>query len=115
MNKIALEIIRLYQRHISPKKGYRCAYGKLHDTYGCSGHIKNIIKKEGLISGFSKIQLQFKHCSEAAEELKKRKEGKEKRKNCASDIGACSCDAADCISGDCTPDLDCGDVFKACV
>jgi putative component of membrane protein insertase Oxa1/YidC/SpoIIIJ protein YidD len=56
--------ISLYQKFISPRKGFRCAYGVVNDTHGCSGSVKNIIIEKGLIEG------QFARCKEAASYLK---------------------------------------------
>lgn len=61
----ALYSIDLYQKYISPKKGYRCAYSALHGGCGCSGHVKILIKKHGVLKSIPLARNRFKMCREA--------------------------------------------------
>lgn len=69
MDRLALLIIWFYQRFLSPYKGYRCAYGVLHHTEGCSGAVKQIIRQKGVIAGWTDIRQRFVACRQAAMEL----------------------------------------------
>ncbi|WP_228727451.1 membrane protein insertion efficiency factor YidD [Klebsiella sp. RHBSTW-00215] len=62
MNNLILKFIVFYQRVISPRKGYRCAYGALHHTQGCSGAVKEIIQQKGVIGGWGEIRQRFSDC-----------------------------------------------------
>lgn len=99
MNKLSLYIIKFYQRYISPKKGYCCAYGSLYNDGSCSEIVSSIIKEKGLISGWSHIKNQFILCSEAYEIIKK--ENKDKVKKKKKDNDWChpldACDVFTCI------------------
>ncbi|WP_240782748.1 membrane protein insertion efficiency factor YidD [Escherichia sp. E2661] len=59
MNKLLLLLIMLYQRHLSPRKGYRCAYSVLYQTQGCSGAVKEIIQQKGVIAGWGEDTSAF--------------------------------------------------------
>lgn len=100
MKKIALSTIGFYQKYISPRKGFRCSYGVIHDTYGCSGHVKDIIRTHGLIKGTPLIKKQFNQCKQASIELKKRKNDQHKKSK--------KCDP---VVADCCVDPDCCDIF----
>lgn len=86
MKRFAIWGINLYQKYISPYKGYRCAYGVYHQNGTCSSIIKGHIQREGLIKAYPLIREQFANCKDAyellmiqREEQKKRKKQKEER------------------------------------
>ncbi len=85
MNKLLLFLIRLYQKYLSPKKGYCCAYGSLHNSGSCSERVYNIIKNNGVINGWADIKHQFKMCSEAYEIIKEKNNKKVKKKKNEND------------------------------
>lgn len=49
MNKLLLLLIMLYQRHLSPRKGYRCAYSVLYQTQGCWEQSKRLFNRKVLL------------------------------------------------------------------
>ena len=59
-----------YQRHLSPRKGYRCAYGALHGDETCSGAVRRIMRERGVRRGLRPTMLQFLACYQAAALLK---------------------------------------------
>ncbi|HBC9290540.1 TPA: membrane protein insertion efficiency factor YidD [Escherichia coli] len=116
MNKLILLLIMFYQRHLSPRKGYRCAYSVLYQTQGCSGAVKNIIQQKGVLAGWSEIRQRFADCRLAAQTIRqKQRLGKSIRKKKNNDCDCTGCDGAVCR--DChmpdfcpnipVPDLDC--------
>jgi len=121
LNKIALFIIKLYQKYLSPRKGYCCAYGSLYNNGSCSQRVSNIISENGLISGWSQIKNQFVMCSEAYEVIQEKNRKKAKKKK--DEIDWCSpvdaCEVIRCIpvprrwckgksnEGDCDLPCDC--------
>lgn len=63
----SLRLIEYYQTYVSPKKGFLCAYGVLHqDEPSCSEYGKQAIQEYGLVKGAFLIRKQFKKCGEAA-------------------------------------------------
>lgn len=62
---LALGSIRLYQRYLSPYKGFRCACAALHGGDSCSAAISQIIQSQGLRAGRQDISAQFRRCRAA--------------------------------------------------
>lgn len=112
----ALAAIAGYQRWISPRKGYACAYRIAHGGTGCSGYAKQAIRDRGLIRALPQVRARFRACHAAAMTLREKDTKKDHRHNrwyhwC--DITSC-CDPGFCRIGgsasktpdgcDCTPD-----------
>jgi len=81
VRRIALSIIRIYKNHISPLKGFRCAYGVFHGGKSCSTRIYEIIEENGLIGGIPLIRAQLNNCSSAYSRIAADKERKKKKRN----------------------------------
>lgn len=65
----ALAAIGLYQRHLSPRKGFCCAHRVLHGGTGCSGYAKAQIRDLGLWRALPLIRARFAACGDAADAL----------------------------------------------
>jgi putative component of membrane protein insertase Oxa1/YidC/SpoIIIJ protein YidD len=111
LSRAALAAIGGYQRHISPRKGYACAYRVAHGGTGCSGFAKHAIRDYGLIRAIPLIRARFSACRDAAKELHEARETGEKRKDRWYDhCHGCDCAGCDlplrgCGKGkDTTPD-----------
>jgi putative component of membrane protein insertase Oxa1/YidC/SpoIIIJ protein YidD len=61
----AVAAITGYQRYISPRKGFRCAYRVLTGGQSCSERIKRYIAKMGIAAGIRRARWQFALCREA--------------------------------------------------
>ena len=66
LSTLAVTLIRAYQVHLSPRKGYGYAYRLLHGGTGCSGFAKLAIADRGLIRALPDIRQRFKACKAAA-------------------------------------------------
>ncbi len=64
--RAAIAKIDAYQRWISPRKGYACAYRMAHGGTGRSGYAKQVIAAEGLILSIPLIRQRFRDCRAAA-------------------------------------------------
>ncbi|KEF34417.1 hypothetical protein RDMS_07145 [Deinococcus sp. RL] len=64
-DRLTLSGIRLYQRHLSPRKGFRCAHAALHGGESCSAAVTRIVREDGLLRGRSRIAARFGACREA--------------------------------------------------
>ena len=73
-------LIRVYQRYLSPRKGYRCAYGVLHGAGTCSSIGLSIMEQQGFWAFWRKMPLQFKACRAAAAELEEESEEQKKKR-----------------------------------
>ncbi len=69
LSNIALGGIWAYQRYLSPRKGYRCAYSVAHGGTGCSGYAKHAIREAGLWRAIPAIRARFRDCRLAYETL----------------------------------------------
>lgn len=102
--------IKGYQKFISPKKGYRCAYSVKNGGTGCSGAVIEIIEKASIFEWRSLIKERFEGCKKASESLKKEKKTGKCKGSCKSgkDSAKRNCDPSDAI--DCFDCGDCGDI-----
>tara|TARA_R110000868_G_scaffold408587_1_gene691983 strand:- start:3078 stop:3344 length:267 start_codon:yes stop_codon:yes gene_type:complete len=62
MKSIGLLLINIYQKYISPRKGFKCAYGQITGRWTCSSFGKIAISKHGLLKGVLLINRQMKNC-----------------------------------------------------
>jgi len=107
MNRLAIFLINIYQRFISPRKGFRCAYGALHGNGTCSQRIKDIICQFGVVGGYKKIKQQFSNCKLAYVQLQKNPElDKGKKDRPKKKRRRDQCDFCDC-PGSCEPPSSC--------
>lgn len=58
--------ITLYQRFISPYKGYHCAHAALHQGKSCSQAVKFIIAEQGVLNSWTAIRQRFAACRAAS-------------------------------------------------
>ena len=63
--RLALWAIRLYQRHLSPVKGFSCAWGAATGRASCSGYGYRVIARHGLRLGLPLLQRQLRRCGAA--------------------------------------------------
>lgn len=63
---LAVGGIELYQRYISPYKGYRCAYGVHVGGPSCSEYGKRAISDNGVMVGTVLLFRRFQECGQAA-------------------------------------------------
>lgn len=112
MRHFFIFLISLYQKYISPYKGFRCAYGCYHQTKSCSAIIKNIIAEHGLLAGWPLIKQQFNNCHLAYQALETEREKREREKRerrlrrepCFTKKDKCDCSLN---SLECLPELPC--------
>jgi putative component of membrane protein insertase Oxa1/YidC/SpoIIIJ protein YidD len=62
----AVGSINVYQKYISPNKGWKCAYGIAHpNEISCSEFGKVAIENHGIIDGLEQLKGRFKECERA--------------------------------------------------
>jgi putative component of membrane protein insertase Oxa1/YidC/SpoIIIJ protein YidD len=117
MRAIVVFLIILYQRYISPWKGFRCAHSVYHHGPSCSAAVRRIVEQEGVLRGLPLIRRRFAECRSAALALRdeteeqKRERRRRRREQCGPDYD-CSdtclpldaLDCVDCSGFDCAPD-----------
>lgn len=62
MQSIAVSLIIVYQRRISPHKGYRCAHHAFYGGHTCSECAKQAVISKGLIGALPLIWKQLREC-----------------------------------------------------
>lgn len=66
LNWLAIRLIRLYQKYVSPYKGYRCAHRLLHRGMSCSEFGEHVLQRRGLWEFWPLLQRRFRRCHEAS-------------------------------------------------
>jgi putative component of membrane protein insertase Oxa1/YidC/SpoIIIJ protein YidD len=62
----SISLIDLYQRKLSPYKGFVCAHNALFRQGGCSGFAKAQIASKGVVFGLQALVKRFRECAVAA-------------------------------------------------
>jgi putative component of membrane protein insertase Oxa1/YidC/SpoIIIJ protein YidD len=62
--------IGLYQRHLSPRKGFTCAHRKLHGGASCSGYFRELVTTEGFTNAIQPFQQRLIDCRKANDQLR---------------------------------------------
>ncbi len=101
LSPVAVRLIELYQRFLSPLKGFACAYRcRNRRRSSCSQFAKRAFARRGIFAGFDLLDRRFAKCSAAAKVLEyepREKRGKPARAKREWDCDPVSgCDAAAC-------------------
>lgn len=113
MRSLALFAIDAYQRHLSPYKGYCCAYSACTGHRSCSVLGYRAIRRHGVWAGVAILRRRFERCALA---FRRRTETLAARRGqrgfcdlpCACDLPVCDLPNFDCPLG-ATDALDCCD------
>ena len=70
--RLALWAIRLYQRHLSPIKGFCCAYRAHRGGASCSAHGYRAIRRHGLALGLTLLRRRLERCGDVHRALNTR-------------------------------------------
>ena len=121
MKALALLAIKGYQRFISPRKGYSCAY-RVHTGYqSCSSLGYRAIRRYGLFTGLGVLNGRFDRCAAANFQFHQSQHLHHQRGYCdvpACDIPSCdlpSCDLPSChFPSHCSDFANCGNSPSSC-
>lgn len=58
-------LIGLYQRYLSPYKGFRCAHAAYYGGPSCSWAVKDIVREHGVFAALPRVRLRFIECRAA--------------------------------------------------
>ena len=72
LDSVLLFLILIYQKFISPIKGFKCAHYYEHGGLSCSDFVKQTIKRRGVLYGLTVIQSRFNACRSAAALIRSR-------------------------------------------
>ncbi|MDZ7959292.1 MAG: membrane protein insertion efficiency factor YidD [Aulosira sp. DedQUE10] len=120
--KVGMVAITGYQKHISPRKGFVCAYRVLYGGESCSQYIKRVIAEDGFGALLTKSRKRFQACKQAnrilrsqAENLEPIEEEEEQENPAPKQVpGTNAKKSSWSNSGDGTDCLNCADVSCDC-
>ena len=94
-------VVVVYQKFVSPYKGYSCPYRLLYGDVSCSEAVAQIIEARGIVGGWRLIRQRFLHCKQAAIELAGRNGEGRQRADLDCGLGGCLDfgGAGGCLSG----------------
>ena len=64
--RVLAAVITLYQRYLSPYKGFRCAHRVAHGGLSCSAYAKQLLLRRGLPTAMRRMRERFIACAAAA-------------------------------------------------
>jgi putative component of membrane protein insertase Oxa1/YidC/SpoIIIJ protein YidD len=56
------QFIQSYQKHLSPVKGFSCAYSKQYGTESCSEYFRKVVRRHGLSRAIPLLEKRLKYC-----------------------------------------------------
>ena len=65
VRRLALALIRLYQHHLSPRKGFSCAYRAHTGRASCSALGWRAVRRHGVLRGLALIRERTRRCGVA--------------------------------------------------
>ena len=82
-------LITVYQRFVSPHKGFCCAHRALNDGLPCSQAIKRIVLRHGFLASWPHVRARFDACRAAYRVLMVQVEDAKEGKNTETEYGEC--------------------------
>ena len=99
MSSLALRVINIYRRHVSHRKGFRCAHHALHGQGSCSDFGLTLALQVGLFGLVRPLLQRFSECRAAAVTLSAAHEDKQKREQEGnSPERKCTLETLDCCT-----------------
>jgi putative component of membrane protein insertase Oxa1/YidC/SpoIIIJ protein YidD len=93
LRHLILSLIRLYQKYISPAKGFKCAYAHLYENGTCSSRIYEIVRCAPFKEMRSQISFQFRACALASKAIENDRPNRKDTEECNDKLwgAACGC------------------------
>ncbi|MCW5313673.1 membrane protein insertion efficiency factor YidD [Nostoc sp. KVJ3] len=66
---MAMESITVYQKYISPSKGFSCSHRLLHGGDSCSNYVKRMLSEQKLHEAIQSSLKRFQDCGAASKTL----------------------------------------------
>ncbi|BAY89484.1 MULTISPECIES: membrane protein insertion efficiency factor YidD [unclassified Tolypothrix] len=71
----AIASLNIYQKHLSPRKGFSCPHRLLYGSESCSDYVKHILINQDLMTAIKTAPQRFQSCKIAAKTLQTKAEG----------------------------------------
>ncbi len=65
LRSVSIAIIDVYQRYLSPRKGYSCTHRIVHGGESCSEYVKNVLADKSLFESTLLARQRFRDCNTA--------------------------------------------------
>jgi uncharacterized protein len=100
---IAVAAVRVYRRHLSPRKGFRCAYGAAYGLGSCSDVGLVLASRVSLLRWLALMSLQSQRCRAAyltlqSSDLEREWADRERRDNKEAERQALRCLGKEVVS-----------------
>lgn len=100
LDRCSLTLVDLYQRHLSPRKGFCCAYRVLHHDLSCSAYFRQQVQQQGAWDAIAPLRSRLKACQAAhqvlAAQAEDAEESEDSRRRQTWDYSDCG---TDCCNG----------------
>ena len=70
LDYVAIQALQRYQKHLSPHKGFSCAYSRLHGAESCSEYFRKKVRTYGLSKAIPLFEQRLRDCKLANATLK---------------------------------------------
>lgn len=110
LRHLVLLAIRLYQRHLSPRKGFCCAYRVHKGRASCSALGYRVVRRHGVWRGLALIRARTRRCGE----VHRRHRFALAPRWPAAQRGECDADCVPCDGDACSHALDVADCCSGC-
>ncbi len=71
----AIASLNIYQKHLSPRKGFSCPHRLLHGNESCSAYMKQVLINQDLRTALQLAPQRFQACKVAAQTLQQSSSG----------------------------------------
>jgi putative component of membrane protein insertase Oxa1/YidC/SpoIIIJ protein YidD len=71
----AIASLNLYQKHLSPRKGFGCPHRLLYGDESCSAYVKQMLISQDLRTALQLVPQRFQACKAAAQTLQRQQAG----------------------------------------
>ena len=119
LKTLALALIDLYQRHISPRKGFGCAYRLAKGRASCSHLGLRAIRRYGVWRGLRVLDARLARCHQEAQAIARWRQPRLRAQHGVCDCGGCDLPGLECAdAGSCAERvldaLSCADACGSC-
>jgi len=108
MRELALATIGVYQRYVSPYKGFCCAYRAHTGRASCSALGARVIRRHGVLAGCVLLRQRLRRCGDVHRQCRETRPRPMQPQRGECDAGGCdlpcdfsdACDVCDCCDCD---------------
>lgn len=100
MQQLALWLIALYRRFLSPYKGFRCAHRVHRGGLSCSAFGERAVQRHGVRAGLSVLRRRLRVCGRVHATTLEKRATRPQRRDLRAQSGDCDLPITDCAMPD---------------